>query len=182
MERVALLTVPEVEHVAQAVKASIPSFVEYGFNPEFGDKIDFTFKDVPQTDEAVLALQKSVQAAVESAGVKVSEVRKEQGLAAGSASFSVITQGIQDKVKNGLQSSFAADKPEVRRVEYVGPAVGRELRTQGFKAILFAMALIVAYVGLRFDFRFSPGVDHRPDPRRGHHPRLLRLLRAANST
>lgn len=158
VERVALLTVPEVEHVAQAVKASIPSFVEYGFNPEFGDKIDFTFKDVPQTDEAVLALQKSVQAAVESAGVKVSEVRKEQGLAAGSASFSVITQGIQDKVKKGLQSSFAADKPEVRRVEYVGPAVGRELRTQGFKAILFAMALIVAYVGLRFDFRFSPGV------------------------
>ncbi len=46
----------------------------------------------------------------------------------------------------------------MRRVEYVGPAVGRELRIQGFKAILFAMALIVAYVGLRFDFRFSPGV------------------------
>ena len=46
----------------------------------------------------------------------------------------------------------------MRRVEYVGPAVGRELRNQGFKAILYAMALIVVYVGLRFDFRFSPGV------------------------
>jgi len=46
----------------------------------------------------------------------------------------------------------------VRRVEYVGPAVGRELRSQGFKAILYAMALIVAHVGLRFDFKFSPGV------------------------
>jgi len=36
--------------------------------------------------------------------------------------------------------------------------VGRELRNQGFKAIVYAMALIVVYVGLRFDFRFSPGV------------------------
>jgi hypothetical protein len=36
--------------------------------------------------------------------------------------------------------------------------VGRELRNQGFKAIIYAMALIVVYVGLRFDFRFSPGV------------------------
>jgi len=158
VERVALLTEPEVEKVAQAVKAKIPAYVDFAFNPEFGDKIDFQFKDVPQADDALAAFQKDIQAAVESAGVKVSEVRKEQGLAAGSASFSVITQGIQDKVKNGLQSSFAAEKPEVRRVEYVGPAVGRELRTQGFKAILFAMALIVAYVGLRFDFRFSPGV------------------------
>ncbi len=158
VERVALLTVPDVDKVAQAVKAKIPSYLDHTFNPEFGDKIDFTFKDVPQTDAAVDAFRKSLQAAVESAGVKVSEVRKEQGLAAGSASFSVITQGIQDKVRNGLAASFAAEKPEVRRVEYVGPAVGRELRTQGFKAILFAMALIVAYVGLRFDFRFSPGV------------------------
>jgi len=61
-------------------------------------------------------------------------------------------------VEHDLNARFAAAKPEVRRVEYVGPAVGRELRNQGFKAILYAMALIVIYVGLRFDFRFSPGV------------------------
>ena len=149
VERVALLTPPDVERVAAAVKSKLP-LQDYSFNPEFGDKIDFQFQTAPDP--------KALEEAVESAGVKVSEVRKEQGLAAGSSSFSVITQGIQDKVKTGLQDRFAAEKPEVRRVEYVGPAVGRELRTQGFKAILFAMALIVAYVGLRFDFRFSPGV------------------------
>jgi preprotein translocase subunit SecF len=149
VERVALLTPQDVDRVAQAVKAKL-SLVDYSFNPEFGDKIDFQFKDA--TDA------KALQAVVEAAGVKVSEVRKEQGLEAGAVSFAVITQGIQDKVKGGLADKFAAEKPEVRRVEYVGPAVGRELRTQGFKAILFAMALIVAYVGLRFDFRFSPGV------------------------
>jgi preprotein translocase subunit SecF len=95
---------------------------------------------------------------VEGAGVKVREVREEAGLTAGTRSFAVITQGIQDKVERDLAARFAQAKPEVRRVEYVGPAVGRELRNQGFKAILYAMALIVIYVGLRFDFRFSPGV------------------------
>jgi len=149
VERVALLTPPDVDRVAAVVKSKLP-LQDYSFNPEFGDKIDFQFQTAPDPE--------ALKEAVESAGVKVSEVRKEQGLAAGTSSFSVITQGIQDKVKTGLGERFAAEKPEVRRVEYVGPAVGRELRTQGFKAILFAMALIVAYVGLRFDFRFSPGV------------------------
>ncbi|HET6439710.1 MAG TPA: protein translocase subunit SecF [Anaeromyxobacter sp.] len=157
VERVALLTPEGVQKVVETVKAKLP-VVDYSFNPEFGDKIDFQFKEAPKTDQEVQAFEKSLQAAVEAAGVKVSEVRKEQGLAAGSASFSVITQGIQDKVRNGLAERFAAERPEVRRVEYVGPAVGRELRTQGFKAILYAMALIVVYVGFRFDFRFSPGV------------------------
>jgi preprotein translocase subunit SecF len=85
-------------------------------------------------------------------------VREEAGLTAGTRSFAVITQGIREKVEHELTTRFAAARPEVRRVEYVGPAVGRELRNQGFKAVLYAMALIVVYVGLRFDFRFSPGV------------------------
>jgi preprotein translocase subunit SecF len=90
--------------------------------------------------------------------VRVREVREEAGLTAGTRSFAVITQGIQDKIERDLSARFGAAKPDVRRVEYVGPAVGRELRNQGFKAILYAMGLIVVYVGLRFDFRFSPGV------------------------
>jgi preprotein translocase subunit SecF len=157
VERVALLTAPDVQRVADAVKAKLP-LADYAFNPEFGDKIDFSFKQAPTDEAGQKALQESLRAAVEGAGVKVSEVRREQGLEAGSSSYSVITQGIQDKVKGGLADRFASDKPEVRRVEYVGPAVGRELRLQGFKAILYAMAVIVIYVGFRFDFRFSPGV------------------------
>ena len=157
VERVALLTPPDVQRVADAVKAKLP-LADYAFNPEFGDKIDFSFKQAPADEAGQKALAEALKAAVEGTGVKVSEVRKEQGLEAGSSSWSVITQGIQDKVKGGLEEHFAADKPEVRRVEYVGPAVGRELRDQGFKAICYAMLLIVVYVGLRFDFRFSPGV------------------------
>ena len=88
-------------------------------------------------------------------------MRDEQGLAAGTRSFAVITQGIREKIERDLSTRFAEAKPEVRRVEYVGPAVGRELRNQGFKAVLYAMALIVVYIGLRFDFRFAPAWSSR---------------------
>jgi preprotein translocase subunit SecF len=149
LERIALMSDADVKRVVDAVQARF-QVESWSFNPEIGDKIDFQFKQPPATQD--------LQAAVESAGVGVREVRAEQGLAAGSRSFAVITQGIREKIERDLSTRFAEARPEVRRVEYVGPAVGRELRNQGFKAVLYAMALIVVYIGLRFDFRFSPGV------------------------
>ena len=149
--RVALMSQEDVNRVVQAVEAKFPVQGTPHFNPDVGDKIDFQFQGTPPTPE-------QLKAAVESTGARVREVREEAGLTAGTRSFAVITQGIQDKIERELSSRFSEAKPDVRRVEYVGPAVGRELRNQGFKAILYAMALIVVYVGLRFDFRFSPGV------------------------
>jgi preprotein translocase subunit SecF len=149
--RIALMTGEDVRRVAEAVKAKFPNAGEPSFNPEVGDKIDFQFQGAPPSPDAL-------RAAVEGAGIRVREVREEQGLAAGTRAFAVITQGIQDKIERDLSTRFQDAKPDVRRVEYVGPAVGRELRNQGFKAVLYAMALIVVYIGLRFDFRFSPGV------------------------
>jgi preprotein translocase subunit SecF len=149
--RIALMSQEDVNRVVQAVEAKFPVQGTPHFNPDVGDKIDFQFQGTPPTPD-------QLRTAVEAAGARVREVREEAGLTAGTRSFAVITQGIQDKIERDLQARFGDAKPEVRRVEYVGPAVGRELRNQGFKAILYAMALIVVYVGLRFDFRFSPGV------------------------
>jgi preprotein translocase subunit SecF len=149
VERIALMGDADVKRVVAAVQEKFP--VEaWSFNPEIGDKLDFQFKS--PVDPGAL------RAAVEGAGIGVRDVREEQGLAAGTRSYAVITQGIQEKVEQGLAAKFAAAKPDVQRVEYVGPAVGRELRYQGLQAILYAMALIVVYVGLRFDFKFGPGV------------------------
>ncbi len=47
--------------------------------------------------------------------------------------------------------------PDVQRVEYVGPAIGKELRKQGILSIVWAVLGILIYVGLRFDMRFTPG-------------------------
>ena len=41
---------------------------------------------------------------------------------------------------------------EVRRLEFVGPQVGRDLQGQAVQAVLFGMAGILIYVAIRFDF------------------------------
>lgn len=148
--RVAMMSAEAFQKVVDAVRARFPVKGTPSFNADMGDKVEFQFESPVDVAE--------LRAVVEGAGVRVSDVRNEQGLAAGTRSFTVITEGIREKVEQDLGARFGQAKPEVRRVEYVGPAVGRELRNQGFKALLYAMALIVIYVGLRFDFRFSPGV------------------------
>jgi preprotein translocase subunit SecF len=44
-------------------------------------------------------------------------------------------------------------KPEIRRVELVGPQIGSELRKQALYAVLVALGGILLYVWMRFDFR-----------------------------
>ena len=46
---------------------------------------------------------------------------------------------------------------DLRRVEFVGPQVGEELREQGGLAVLIALAFIVVYIWLRFEKKFSVG-------------------------
>ncbi len=46
---------------------------------------------------------------------------------------------------------------ELRRVEFVGPQVGKELAEQGGLAMLFALIMILAYVALRFQWKFAVG-------------------------
>jgi preprotein translocase SecF subunit len=41
--------------------------------------------------------------------------------------------------------------PEVRRVEFVGPQVGRDLQIQAIYAVLWSMVGILAYIAIRFD-------------------------------
>ena len=45
----------------------------------------------------------------------------------------------------------------LRRIEFVGPAVGEELRQQGALAILCALVLVMLYIMFRFLFKFAAG-------------------------
>ena len=67
----------------------------------------------------------------------------------------------EDKAKVGdkVFSILKATSPDVtlRRVEFVGPQIGDELRDDGGTAMLLALAGILIYVTLRFEFRFSLG-------------------------
>ena len=46
---------------------------------------------------------------------------------------------------------------EMRRVEFVGPQVGEELKEQGILAVIYAMVGVFLYVMFRFQWRFSVG-------------------------
>ena len=65
-----------------------------------------------------------------------------------------------DKAKlsnNVLEALEVTGQPEMRRVEFVGPQVGDELRDKGGLAMLYALIGILIYVALRFEWRFSLG-------------------------
>ncbi len=61
---------------------------------------------------------------------------------------------LSSKVIDALQPTGS---PEVKRVEFVGPQVGGELRDKGGLAMLYALVGILIYVALRFEWRFSLG-------------------------
>ena len=61
---------------------------------------------------------------------------------------------LSNKVIRALGSTGSL---EVRRVEFVGPQVGGELRDKGGLAMLYALIGILVYVALRFEWRFSLG-------------------------
>jgi preprotein translocase subunit SecF len=46
---------------------------------------------------------------------------------------------------------------ELRRIEFVGPQVGEELREQGGLAMLMALGMVMLYIGFRFQFKFAVG-------------------------
>jgi preprotein translocase subunit SecF len=53
--------------------------------------------------------------------------------------------------------SLLGGEAEMRRVEFVGPQVGEELRDDGGLAMIYALVGIFIYVALRFQRRFSVG-------------------------
>ena len=62
---------------------------------------------------------------------------------------------IRDQVMGMLQA--VDPQVELRRVEFVGPQVGKELAEQGGLAALFALMFILAYVAFRFQWKFAVG-------------------------
>lgn len=56
-----------------------------------------------------------------------------------------------------LEKAFGAGKFSLLQEEFVGPKVGKELRTKGIYAVLWAWIIMLVYIGFRFDFFFAPG-------------------------
>ncbi|MCE9624406.1 MAG: protein translocase subunit SecF [Deltaproteobacteria bacterium] len=56
-----------------------------------------------------------------------------------------------------LEKAYGAGKVQLLQEEFVGPKVGKELRTKGIYAVFWAWIIMLVYIGFRFDFFFAPG-------------------------
>jgi preprotein translocase subunit SecF len=57
------------------------------------------------------------------------------------------------RVQAALGGGAALGKFEIRRVEFVGPQVGRDLQLQALYAVLASLAGILLYIAMRFDLK-----------------------------
>ncbi len=64
---------------------------------------------------------------------------------------------ISESIRKSLAEAFSDNLPEIRKVDIVGPRAGASLRIAGFQAMFWALLAIMIYIGLRFDFKYSPG-------------------------
>ena len=64
--------------------------------------------------------------------------------------------GIEEKITEVLASTTSANIT-LKQLEYVGPQIGNELRDQGGIGMLFALAIVMLYVAVRFQYKFSLG-------------------------
>ena len=60
-------------------------------------------------------------------------------------------------MRDALTKQFGAGQFEIRRIESVGPKVGRELRQQGAWSVIAATIMMGFYIWFRFDLRFGMG-------------------------
>ena len=73
--------------------------------------------------------------------------------------YTVELASLADKIAHTLQTGLKIpeDADLIKRVDFVGPQVGAQLRNQGVLAVVYSLLLILLYVAFRFDLFFSPG-------------------------
>lgn len=86
---------------------------------------------------------------------------------AGLKSFSLQKYGAEDEFLVRMNEKIASTEvaenitkkidAELRRLEYVGPQIGKELTEKGVLATIFSLIAILAYVSARFQLRFALG-------------------------
>lgn len=74
-------------------------------------------------------------------------------VAAGEANLNAVT----DAITKMLATDFANLKPDIQKTDIVGPKAGEQLRISGFQAMVWALLMIMIYIALRFDYKYSPG-------------------------
>ncbi len=68
-----------------------------------------------------------------------------------------LEEGFSRPFNQAFEKTFGAGSFQMLQEEFVGPKVGKELRTKGLYAVFWAWVIMLVYIGFRFDFYFAPG-------------------------
>ncbi len=68
-----------------------------------------------------------------------------------------MTKELQAKVEEAMNGQFGTGNFEIRRIEFVGPKVGKDLTNKAILAIVFAWLGMLIYIAWRFEFRYGLG-------------------------
>lgn len=137
------------------VLASIISLVAHG-GPRYG--VDFTGGTLVEARIQPELGVDAVRAAVDRAGHKGAEIQRLDR--PGQVLIRLGVSADKDpaaKVGEALRAAAPNATVEILRVETVGPRVGNELRSAAIKAVFLALGLILIYVAVRYDWRYSFG-------------------------
>jgi preprotein translocase subunit SecF len=63
------------------------------------------------------------------------------------------SEALTRQVTGALEQETSLGAFEIRRVEFVGPQVGKELQWQAIQAVLYGLVGILLYIGFRFDLK-----------------------------
>jgi preprotein translocase SecF subunit len=148
-------------HIAYAISglsilASIVSLVIHG-GPRFG--VDFTGGAVVEIRVTPPPKVDEIRHAADDAGYSGAEIQQLTNPGQFLIRLSVEHAGKSPgpAVSNALKISHPNSTVEILRVETVGPRVGGELRGAAIKAVFLALGMILVYVAIRYDWRYSLG-------------------------
>lgn len=118
----------------------------FGLDFTGGTLVEVEYKAAPDLNE--------VREQLTSAGYEKLTV---QNFGADTAVLVRLAQGFSDTVGEEVLTVLKADGVDVqlKRAEFVGAQVGEELREQGGLGLLFALGVVMVYVAMRFQLKFS---------------------------
>ncbi len=138
--------------VIVGIGALLTRGLNFGLDFTGGTQVEVGYEQAPDLNE--------VRAALEQAGYNNAVVVNFGSDREVLVRLQTIEAEEQDKVGAQLVATLreAADGAvNMRQIEYVGPQVGDQLREQGGLALLAALAGVLCYVAVRFQFKFAVG-------------------------
>jgi len=124
----------------------------YGIDFAGGTVLEIKFNEAVQIADVRQSLQKS-----DLGGSEIKHFGEEESVLISTEQSSGDLRGIEGRVRSALDEAFGENSYSVERLEMVGPKVGADLRKKGLLAVFLSCLLILAYVTIRFEFKFALG-------------------------